>query len=250
MKVVVDDLAVEYQDEGQGPVMLFLHGWKDDLRTFDLLASDLMKRYHVVRLDLPGFGRSEAPATAWSLDNYVNLVTDFLEKMNIRPDYFVGHSFGGRVVIKGTATKKFHPKKIVLISSAGIAKTNTGRNQLFKGAAKLGKFFTAVPPLSSLRRPLRKKLYQAAGSDYLSAGPLTETYLSIIREDLSGAARHISVPSLLIWGSDDTITPLSDGKFLAQAIPGARLEILDGKSHFVHREAPEQVAELIKEFCV
>ena len=243
-------MAIEYRDEGTGPVMLFLHGWQDGLHTFDSLASLLSADYRIIRVDLPGFGESEMPKTAWHLDNYVGFVKDFIDKLGIKVDILAGHSLGGRIVIKGIAAKIFDAPKIVLIASAGIAERNTARNVFFGVLAKTGRLATAIPPLAFLRAPLRKYLYQSLGSDYLSAGPLRETFLNIINEDLSASAAAITKPSLLIWGSKDTETPLRDGQRLVTLIPGATLEVIPGAGHFVHREKPQEIVQLIRKFAL
>lgn len=246
-------MAIEYRDEGNGPVILFLHGWRDDLHTFDPLVPFLSTDHRVVRVDLPGFGESEMPRAPWHLDDYVRFVADFIDKLGIKVDSLVGHSFGGRIVIKGTALaghegKMFDARKIVLIASAGIAERNAFRNACFRALAKIGRFLTAVPPFTLLRKPLRQRLYQDLGSDYLSAGSLKGTFLNIINENLSSCAKAIAGPVLLVWGSEDAETPLRDGQRLATFIPGATLKVIPGAGHFVHREKPREVAELIRKF--
>ena len=248
MKLVVQNLAVEYEDFGKGPVMLFLHGWQDDLHTFDALFPLLSPPWRIIALDLPGFGKSEMPKRAWRLSDFVSFVSAFLQKLDISPHVIIGHSFGGRVIIKGVAAKTFDPHKIILIAAAGRAKTRTARSLLFATVAKVGNIVTCIPPLYFWRNTLRKKLYMRAQSDYLAAGPLKETFLNIIREDLMAEVRNISVPTLLLWGSLDTQTPLSDGKTFARLIPGATLEVYKGAGHFVHRERTHEVAQSIKNF--
>lgn len=248
MKVIVDNLALEYEDFGSGPVILALHGWGDSLKTFDLVAADLTK-YRFVRLDLPGFGGSELPPKAWTLQNYVDLVSAFIKKLDLSVDVLIGHSLGGRIAIKGLSTGAFKPGKVVLIASAGILKSRSAKNRAYKAVAKAGKFVTLIPPLSLWRRQLRSSLYKASGSDYLNAGPLKKTFVNIISEDLLPAAQTIKRPTLLIWGSSDTETPLTDGSQLSQAIAGSKLTVIPGASHFVHQEQADRVASLIKEFA-
>jgi pimeloyl-ACP methyl ester carboxylesterase len=248
VKAIIQNIATEYQDEGTGPVILMLHGWKTGLHSFDSIATILGKNFRVVRLDLPGFGQTENPPASWDLDCYVSFAADFIAKLELKNFYLIGHSFGGRIIIKGAATGKFNPKKVVLIASAGIAKTNTLRSQSFRAIAKIGKAVASVPPISFAKDALRKKLYRAAGSDYLAAGALKESYLNVIVEDLSQVARGVDVPTLLVWGSDDAETPVSDGELLAREIPHARLEILPSSGHFVFQENPVKVASLIGEF--
>lgn len=250
MKLIVDGIATEYRDEGEGPVLLFLHGWQDSLQTFDATASMLTQEHRVVRLDLPGFGGSEIPKGDWHLDDYAGFVEKFREKLRLDVDVLVGHSLGGRIVIKGCSTGIFHPRKIVLIASAGVAKRDTMRNRGFNAAAKIGKTITRVPPLHLLHDRLRRRLYAAATSDYLDAGAMRKTFLNIIAEDLSSAAAKISLPTLLIWGSADTTTTLREGVLLSQLIRGSRLEVIETAGHFVHKDHAEDVARLINTFSV
>lgn len=248
MKVIVKNLALEYDDRGSGPVMLLLHGWQDDLHTFDPIVPLLAPSWRIVRLDLPGFGKSEAPGRAWELDQYVSAVAEFIDKLDLHVEVLVGHSFGGRITIKGLGTGSLHAKKAVLIASAGVAKRNSPRRRFFMLIAKAGKMFTLIPPLRFVREELRKMLYKSTGSDYLKAGPLKDTFLKVVEEDLTSTARTVSVPTLLIWGDADTETPLSEGKLLSNLIRVSSLEVFGGAGHFVHLEKPGEVAQAITHF--
>ncbi len=248
MKIIVQNLATEYLDEGTGKVVLFLHGWQDNLHTFDSIISILSPTLRTIRLDLPGFGKSEVPKETWDLDNYVQFVDNFIQKLNIQVYALVGHSFGGRIAIKGEATKILQTQKIILICSAGIAKNRTFHNSLLKSLAKIGGLITYVPPLIFWREVLRKRMYDFIGSDYLNTGKLKKTFLKIISEDLSMTAKNVTIPTLLIWGADDTETPLADGKKLSELISGSELKALNKAGHFVHKEKSKEVARLIQEF--
>jgi pimeloyl-ACP methyl ester carboxylesterase len=248
MKIIVQNLAVEYRDEGAGKTILLLHGWQDSLHTFDALTNFLSQTNRIIRLDLPGFGQSEIPKKTWDLDDYVELVKGFIQKLNLPIEALIGHSFGGRIAIKGAATQKLQPNKIVLINSAGIAKNKTLRNYILKVGAKIIGWTTYVPPLVFWREQLRKKIYKFLGSDYLNAGAMQETFLKIIGEDLSASAPKIVTPTLLIWGENDTETPLSEGQRLTKLIPDSKLQIIKEAGHFVHQEKTQKVAELIQKF--
>lgn len=248
MKIIVQNLAIEYQDEGTGPAMLFLHGWQDNLHTFDSLVPLLAPAWRMVRLDLPGFGKSEVPKEDWNLDKYIQFVKDFIQKLNLQVSVLVGHSFGGRIVIKGIATKNLQANKIILIGSAGISKNRKFRKLTLKIIAKVGGLVTYIPPLNFWREKIRKKMYSQIGSDYLEAGALKETFLKIIEEDLGLAAKNITKPTLLIWGSNDMETPLTDGEQLVKLIYGSKLKVINKAGHFVHQEKPQEVAGIIQEF--
>lgn len=248
MKIIVQNLAVEYQDEGAGNVILFLHGWQDNLHTFDALVPLLSLTARIIRLDLPGFGRSEMPQEAWGLDGYVRFVHDFMQKINVPVDTLVGHSFGGRIALKGTAAKELPARRLILIGSAGIAKRRTFRNTIVKVLAKIGGMVFLIPPFTLWRDSVRKKIYTSLGSDYERAGPLKKIFLNVISEDVSASAKEITTQTLLIWGADDTETLLSDGMRLSRLIPNSQLKIIPSAGHFVHQEKPQQVAQLIQAF--
>ncbi|MEW6617473.1 MAG: alpha/beta hydrolase [Patescibacteria group bacterium] len=248
MKIIVQNLAVEYLDEGVGQVLLFLHGWQDNFHTFDSLIPLLSQTRRIIRLDLPGFGKSEMPKETWDLDNYVQFVDEFIKKLGFQVYAFVGHSFGGRIIIKGGATRNLQAQKVILIGSAGIAKDRTFRNSVLKFLAKVGKVIVCIPPLIFWRRRLQKRVYDAIGSDYLNAGKLKGTFLKIISEDLSVSAKKITTPTLLIWGENDIETPLSDGEKMARLITNSELKVISGAGHFVHKEKPQEVAKLVQGF--
>ena len=248
MKIIVDNLATEYKDEGAGKVLLFLHGWKDSLESFDQIIPSLASEYRVIRLDLPGFGKTALPKETWDLDNYINFVNSFIIKLNISPYALIGHSFGGRIIIKGVSDEKLKSEKIVLIGSAGIAKRKTLKNYFFTVIAKIGKLVTYIPPFYFYRNIFKKKLYSFVGSDYFNTGALKNTFLKVIKEDLSEYAKKINTPTILIWGIDDTETPVTDGERLSGMIKGSRIEKIENAGHFVHKQKSTEVAKLIKEF--
>lgn len=247
MKTIVDDLAIEYADEGAGKPLLMLHGWGDNLHTFDSIVREL-SGCRIVRPDLPGFGGSERPAETWGVIEYARFVEAFCKKLELEPAVLVGHSFGGRIIIKGTGTGVFSPQKIALIASAGVAKERTLKSFALTTAAKVGKALTLVPPFSLYRQQIRKRLYGAIGSDYFAAGSMRPIFLKVVKEDLLEYAAKIRAPALLIWGSADRSTPLADGEMIRDAIADSRLEVLTGATHFVHQERSREVAALIKDF--
>jgi pimeloyl-ACP methyl ester carboxylesterase len=247
--LIVDSMDAHFRDEGAGPVVLLLHGWGDTLATFDTLIPELGEK-RFIRLDLPGFGASEPPQGAWDVSRYAAFVRHFLDKLGVaEPDILLGHSFGGRIAIKGVASGIFKSKKLILIASAGVAARRSARRRVFSILAKTGKILTAFPPLSLFRERLRGSLYRLAGSaDYLQAGALKETFLNVIREDLRADAAKIKVPTLLVWGERDTETPLAEAHILEKVIAGARLDIIPGAGHFVQKDAPKETAEKIGAF--
>ena len=250
MKCIVNNLAVEYDDHGSGDAILMLHGWKDSLRSFDGIAPALSESFRVIRIDLPGFGGSDAPPKDWTLDDYVAFVKDFLIKLNIKPSVYVGHSFGGRIIIRGIATGVLGAQKLVLISSAGVARRKTFKNYIFAIVAKIGRAAAAVPPISFWKQKIRRKLYESIGSDYFRAGALRGTFLNIINMDLAEDAKKISLPTLIIWGNMDNTTPFIEGEKLHSLIRNSTLRVIPEAGHFIHQEVSPEVSGIIRAFIL
>lgn len=250
MKMLVGDQLIEYSDEGKGRVILLLHGWGANGASFNDIANSLSKRFRVVRIDFPGFGASPKPSDTWGVGEYAELVGNFIKKLGIDKLYAVlGHSFGGRVIIKGISQGNFSPEKVVLIDTAGVKPADSSKRAAYQVIAKLGKGVTAVPGLRNLRPALRKKLYKAAGStDYLEAAGMRRIFLNTINEDLLPEVSSISQPTLVIWGESDLETPIADAYKIMNELPDGQLVVVPYAGHFVYIDDPKAVLKELEGF--
>jgi pimeloyl-ACP methyl ester carboxylesterase len=249
MQVIVEDLVVSYEKVGSGPVVVMLHGWADTLRTFDALVQKMQQNYTIVRIDLAGFGGSQPPAKDWSLLDYARYVSAVLQKIAIMPNditVLIGHSNGGAIAIKAVSEDILRPKKLVLLASAGI-RQDTLKKTAYKSIAKLGKLVTLLLP-SSQRGKLRRRLYDAAGSDFLIAEHMQGTFKKIVSEDIQAQAEKIKQRTCLIYGELDTATPPLYGQMLQHAISGSVLHVVQNADHFLHQNHTEEVYRYIREF--
>lgn len=250
MKVIVDNQLVEYKDEGSGQVVLLLHGWETNLGTFNDLAGHLVKRFRVIRFDFPGFGQSPKPASDWSISDYAKLTAGLLQKLKISEVYaIIAHSFGGRVAIKGSSLGCLQSKKLVFIGVAGVKPHQSLKKISFKIVAKTGKLVTFLPVIKKLQPKLRKRLYVSAGStDYLMAGEMKKIFLNTINEDLLPEVSKITQPTLMIWGQNDTETPLNDAKLILNSLSNGRLVVVPDVGHFVYIDAYDKVIKELDGF--
>lgn len=249
MKILVDGQMIEYKNEGTGRVVVFLHGWGTNLKTFDEMSDMLKKGFQVIRLDFPGFGSSPKPADDWDVGRYARLVGQLIDKLNIDVYAVIGHSFGGRVIIKGIADNHFDTDKIVLIGAAGVKPKGSARRGVYKTIAKVGKSITALPGLRQLRPALRKKLYSSAGSmDYLESQQMQKIFLNTINEDLLPYIHLLVQPSLLIWGENDSETPVADAYKMMNELPHAELVVIPDAGHFVYTDDASAVAKELEVF--
>jgi pimeloyl-ACP methyl ester carboxylesterase len=251
VKVMVNDQEVAYDRSGKGRCILLLHGWGASKENFSEIYHDLAGSFEVVTIDLPGFGESPAPSSDWTVGTYAELLPAFFKSIGIEEIYAViGHSFGARVAIKALSQQLLKPEKVVLIGAAGIKHSNTVRNTLFRIAAKIGKTILKLPILSRYAESSRKRLYDAAGStDYLRSDETMKIiFQATIQEDLSGDAKLIEQPTLLIWGSEDQEAPLADARYFHSVMPNSQLKIVQEAGHFVHNEKSGKTIRWIKSF--
>ena len=248
MTVVVNGLMTNYQKVGRGKVVVCLPGWGDTITTFNNLIDELKEKYTVLALDLPGFGGTQAPSQAWSLDDYANFTSAWLKKIKAAKVYaIVGHSYGGATAVVGVGNGKLTCDKLVLLASAGIRGNKGLQAKVVEVVTKIAKYPTLLLP-RRYRNKLRRKVYESVGSDMMLLPHMEPTFRKIINQDIRPEAKLIKVPTLLIYGSEDDQTPVSQARLLAEAITDSNLEIIEGANHFLHHDVAGQVSRLTKAF--
>ena len=232
MTVTVQGRTVSYIDtdpinENNRPTVLFLHGWGAPADTYRLMLDHLGTYCRVVAPDLPGFGGSAEPETAWCVDDYVKWTVDFAAAVGLTRVVLMNHSFGGRISIKLLAKRPlpFEVSRAVFMDAAGIRPKRSLKYYFKVYSYKLMK--------KLFPKQAAKRQGKVGSADYRNASPLMrQTMVKCINEDLTHLLKDNSVSTLLIWGSADTATPLSDGQKMEQLIPDAGLVVLEGAGHF------------------
>jgi pimeloyl-ACP methyl ester carboxylesterase len=248
MQIVVDSLLTHYEMLGAGKTVVLLHGWGDNANGLSALQKELAKKYRVIAIDLPGFGATQPPITIWGLDDYAQFVAHFLQKIHVQKvAAVVGHSNGGAIAIRGTARHILKPEKLVLLASAGIREQGGLKKLGFKALAKGGKAATVWLP-GEQRQKLRQKLYKSAGSDMLIVPELQETFKKTVAQDVQSDAAQLALPVLMIYGEQDSATPVWYGQRYHELMSDSTLEILPNAGHFVHLDRPADVVQAIEGF--
>ena len=246
MTITTNNQEIFYEEQGEGPAVLLLHGWGTDGTLFAPLMKLLARKYRVLALDFPGFGKSPAPPAPWAVDDYADLVLGFLEALGIAECALLGHSFGGRVILKLCARQLEAPKftKIILVGAAGIKPAPnpkaSGRAKRYQRVKKL------LKPFPKLMERARRHYGSA---DYRAASPLMRQVLvNTVNEDLSHVLPLVTQEALLIWGRNDEQTPLSDGERMEKEMPNAGLVILENAGHYAFIERQEQFLRVMASF--
>lgn len=241
MIIKIDNLSINYEVYGQGPRLLLLHGWADNLHSFDKIVPPLAQNFQVILIDLPGFGLSQMPKETYGVFDYANFVEKFLTELDIPETFLLGHSMGGAVAL-AYASSFSRAKKIILEDSAGI-RVKSLWTMIKINSFKALKFFTH--PI------IREHFIQILGSvDYKTAGPMRKILIKVVNEDLRLILTKIDQPSLLIWGENDTTTPLSHGRLFENGLKNSKLTIFKNCDHFPHLEYQEEFVKLVTEFLI
>lgn len=250
MFVDIDGLNIEYCEEGEGYPVLLLHGWGASFDTYRGIINTLKNRHRVIALNFPGCGNSSAMETPWNLDDYCNLVLKFMKALKIENPIMFGHSHGGRVTIKMVAEGMVNPPKIVLLDSAGLIPKKSFRQKARARSFKIIKGILTLPVIKSFSGGLLEKARNYYGSADYNAAPLVlrQTLVSLVNTDLRDILHKISCPTLLIWGENDTATPLSDAKIIESSIKDCGLCVIKGTGHFSFLERPFEAHTIINSF--
>lgn len=238
--IVIDKLNISYTDKGEGKTIVLFHGWGANKEAFTPIINRLSTYMRVVALDLPGFGGSDEPGEVWDVNSYAEFMKKFINATDCQGAIWLGHSFGGRVIIKLFEKMDIKPDKIVLVDSAGI-KPKRGLDYYIKVYSyKLGKKVLKLPVIN--KTGLYEAFVKNAGSsDYkVLSDNMRSTMSRVVNEDLRDYLPKINVPTLLIWGDKDTATPIGDAHIMDSLLPDSGIVVLEGAGHFSYLDYPSK----------
>lgn len=254
MEMTANGARVRVQTLGEkGAPVLLLHGWGCESAHMAFIAQALSDTHIVTTLDFPGHGQSGKPPEPWGVGDFAAMTADILTQTGRAPTDIVAHSFGGRVALYLAANRPELVQKMALTGCAGIKKQQSpeaqkraARYQAYKKALSV---LDAAKPLSKLNAYLRTLLQNKYGSpDYLALDDdMKKTFVKVVNEDLRPLLPRIQAETLLLWGRDDTETPLWMGKIMEKEMPNAGLAVLSG-GHFAYAEQRAQFIAALRVF--
>ncbi len=243
-------MKLNYIDEGEGPVVLLLHGWGASCDSYKGVINALRDKCRLVALDFPGCGQSDLPERPLDINDYVALVMEFCSALKIRDPILVGHSHGGRVIMKLAGSGLMNPKKIVFIDAAGIKPQYSFKKWCKVRTFKTVKWFLTLPLIRNhTEETLQKARNHFGSADYNSAPEvMRKTLVNLVNDDMSMYLDGIKASTLLIWGENDTATPLYMAKRLEKIIPDCGLCVIKGTGHWSFVEKPHEAQAILRSF--
>lgn len=258
MHVSVHHTTTYYQQIGRGFPIVLLHGWGCDWQIWSPVIGDLSEEFQLVIPDLPLFGdsklklanaKTETPP-AWDSFEYCKWLSAFIEAVIPgKPFILAGHSFGGKIAaIYAAQQASSLLKGLIIIDASGLPVALTTKEQITQNIAKVIPSFIKERVGSQLKQLLLQKINVA--SDYQQATEDQQAVLrKIVREDISHQLAQISLPSLVMWGKQDTTTPFEKGELFAELMANAQLVPFTQSGHYPFIDEPALFIDQVRAYA-
>ena len=234
--------------------VLFLHGWGCDHSVFDSYTCALKRECSILLVDFPGHGQSDETHTPWCVGDFASQIIALLDELKIDKVRIFAHSFGGRVAIKLGSQHPERVESLVITGGAGIKKQRSRKQKIKQKAYKLCQaalnLLKRIPVLTKQIVKIQNDLRNRNSSpDYLKlSDAMKKTFVLVVNEDLTNELSAIQAPTLLLWGSSDTETPLWMGETMRNRIPDSGLVVLENGSHFAFLEQKDRCLAILKNY--
>ncbi len=246
----IHGIRIHYEISGEGSPVLVLHGWGATLEAVQPIINAVVSLgMRAVALEFPGFGESGDPPRPFSVAEYAAVTKAFMQELALEKPDVVCHSFGGRVTIYLAGEEPSLFSRLVLIDAAGIRPRRGLRYYIrtltYKAGKQLAKmqWFDRISHFSEKRANAGSADYRALKTDTMRA-----TFIKVVNQDLSARLPRIANPTLIIWGSEDTSTPLYMAKRMEKEIPDAGLVVLEGAGHFSYADQYATFCAVLRAF--
>jgi pimeloyl-ACP methyl ester carboxylesterase len=252
----------EHEENPDAQVIVLVHGFLSSTISYRQIIPHLLKEYHVIALDLPGFGKSEKSKTfIYRLCNYGQLLIDFLDTLKIQNAILIGHSMGGQICMHAAKKAPERITKLVLIGCCSYVKRAS--RQLI--ACSYLPLFSWGMRNWITKKDVKKNLLAVLHDPKLVTQELIDEYSKPMNEaafydSLIRLLRHregdmtseeiktINQPVLLLWGKEDKVIPVKTGYRLKRDLPHADLIVYEKCGHLVMEEKAEEISMEIGRF--
>lgn len=268
----VGEQQIHYVEAGKKgrQIALLIHGWSSSWYATSPLLGQLAQRFHVIAVDLPGYGQSPSLKETTTIPKYADLLAELIGQISDGPVVLVGHSMGGMISLTLALSHPILVERMVLLSPTISGRLSTAINLFISPITMMERFSlgsllvtateSAVVGLTDrLMRPvsfaertgITEGDYEKLRMDARKKGQgrvRAECYRAMLENDLSGRINAIETPSLVIWGAEDNTVPLRDAGVVADEWPAADLRILPKAGHWPQFEAPDTTRRMVAVF--
>ena len=264
--VAAADTRVRYYQAGSGPPVILLHGLGEAAVIWYANVEPLARGHTVYAPDLPGHGASDEPPWEYSLENSVYFLEAFMDALGLERASLVGNSMGGLVALALALERPQRVRRLVLEDAAGLGREIAGFLR-FMSMPILGELLVSNRPNATqwvLRQVFHNKAHVTERLVSLihkerSRPGNTAAMLKMLRVgvsplgvrpaiNLTTRLKELHVPTIVFWGREDRVFPLSHGKRAARLIPEGKLRVFEQCGHWPHLEVSQTFNRALLDF--
>ncbi|HAF25546.1 MAG TPA: hypothetical protein DCK93_21995 [Blastocatellia bacterium] len=260
----IDGVRIHYQQKGTGTPLVLLHGFTSSTYSWKDVFEPLAKNFHVIAIDLKGFGFSGKPDGDYSRPAQARLVIHLLDYLKVDKAWLCGNSMGGEIALNIALENPQRVGGLILVDSSGVSINGGGSlAPSYLLVPVLGRVLTALALTSDklVREGLEKSFYddskvtgervanyyrplKTRGGQLAAVRARIQSEQFPIEQDLN----KINAPTLILWGAEDELIPLEAGRKMNSLIKTSRLVVIEKCGHVPQEEIPERVVKEITNF--
>lgn len=255
----VNSVRLCYDDVGEGSVpIIFLHGFPFDKNMWHSQIESLKSTHRVIAYDIRGFGKSRDHGTNLSIDQFSEDLIRFMDLLNIDKAVVCGLSMGGYVALNAQRRAPGRFEALVLSDTQCVADTSEGKKKRYQSIDEINaegirnfaeEFIQRVFCKNSLTN--KKEMVDKLKEVIYSTSPrmITQGLKALAeRKETCSTLCNVSIPTLIICGKEDEMTPVIQSEYLKQNIDGSLLRVIENAGHVSNLEQPEAFNKQLSDF--
>ncbi|ABG59568.1 alpha/beta fold hydrolase [Cytophaga hutchinsonii] len=259
LSIKINNLEVSYNDVGEGTIpIIFIHGFPFDKTMWQRQMYFLKSSNRVIAYDLKGFGESKEQIASLTIEMFTEDLIAFMNALHIDKAILCGLSMGGYIVLN--AVKKYPERfeALILSDTQCIADTAEAKEKRYKAIDEINengvhafneKFIKSIFHTDSLIK--KKEVIETLRINMQSntRRSMTRVLAALAeRTETCSEIHNIQIPTLIICGREDAVTPLSQSESMHEAIKGSMLRVIDNAGHVSNLEQPHTFNKHLQEF--
>lgn len=251
LTIPVNNFELSYDDLGEGNIpIIFLHGFPFDKSMWQGQLDFLKLAYRVIACDIRGFGKSIDEKSPLSIDLFADDLIAFMNQLNIEKTIVCGLSMGGFITLNAHQRFPDRFEALILADTQCIADTPEAKEKRYEAISEI-----EVNGVANFNEGFIKKVFHE--DSFTNKKELVEELRSVVfsnsehiiqqglvalaeRSETCSALDKISIPTLIICGREDIVTPLTESEAMKESIPGAKLQIIEKAGHVSNLEQPDE----------